>query len=71
VARRPHPVHGRIQTLEVTDSGKALLARCRERVQVLERALAAGLSPEEEAVIRRWLAAVAAEGGAPAEGEAG
>lgn len=63
VARRPHPVHGRIQTLEITDSGKGLLARCRERVQVLERQLAAGLSPEEEAVIRRWLAAVAAEGG--------
>lgn len=63
VARRPHPVHGRIQILEITDDGQTLLAQCRERVQVLERALAAGLSPEEEAVIRRWLAAVAAEGG--------
>ena len=63
VARRPHSVHGRILTLEITDSGRALLDRCRERVRVLERALAAGLSPEEETVIRRWLAAVAAEGG--------
>ena len=63
VARRPHPVHGRIQTLEISESGQALLAQCRERVQVLERALAAGLSPQEEAVIRRWLVAVAAEGG--------
>ncbi|KGM31602.1 MarR family winged helix-turn-helix transcriptional regulator [Inquilinus limosus] len=65
VTRHPHPVHGRILTLEITDSGKALLARCRERVQVLEKALAAGLTPEEETVIRRWLAAVAAEGGEP------
>jgi len=65
VVRRPHPVHGRIQTLEITDGGRALLARCRERVQVLERQLAAGLTPAEEAVIRRWLAAVAAEGGEP------
>ncbi len=54
-----------IQTLEIADGGQALLAQCRERVQVLERALAAGLSPEEEAVIRRWLTAVAAEGGEP------
>ncbi|MBW8728889.1 MAG: MarR family transcriptional regulator [Inquilinus limosus] len=63
VLRRPHPVHGRILTVAITDSGQALLARCRERVQVLEKQLAAGLSPEEEAVIRRWLVAVAAEGG--------
>lgn len=65
VARRPHPVHGRILTLEITAGGQALLARCRERVLVLEKQLAAGLTPEEEAVIRRWLAAVATEGGEP------
>jgi DNA-binding MarR family transcriptional regulator len=49
--------------MAITDSGQALLARCRERVQVLEKQLAAGLSPQEEAVVRRWLSAVAAEGG--------
>ncbi|WP_343714611.1 MarR family transcriptional regulator [Inquilinus sp.] len=65
VRRRPHPVHGRILTLEITDNGQTLLARCRERVLVLEKQLAAGLTAEEEAVIRRWLAAVAAEGGEP------
>lgn len=65
VLRRPHPVHGRILTMAITESGRALLARCRERVQVLEKQLAAGLTPEEEAVIRRWLSAVAAEGGEP------
>lgn len=71
VQRRPHPVHGRILTLEITESGQALLARCRERVLVLEKQLAAGLTAEEEAVIRRWLAAVATEGGEPAGDEAG
>ncbi|HMG50554.1 MAG TPA: hypothetical protein VK597_08140, partial [Inquilinus sp.] len=63
VARRAHPVHGRIQTLEVTESGKALLAQCRERVQRLEAQLVAGLTAEEQRTIRRWLAAVAVEGG--------
>jgi DNA-binding MarR family transcriptional regulator len=66
VVRQPHPVHGRIQTLEVTESGKALLAQCRERVQHLEAQLAAGLSPDEEQLIRRWLVAVATEGGGAA-----
>ena len=66
VVRHPHPVHGRIQTLEVTEGGKALLAQCRERVRHLEAQLAAGLSAEEEKLIRRWLVAVAAEGGGAA-----
>lgn len=62
LARRPHPVHGRILTLAITDSGQALLAECRQRVQGLEQQLAEGLTAAEEAVIRRWLVAVAAEG---------
>jgi DNA-binding MarR family transcriptional regulator len=63
VMRRAHPVHGRIQTLEVTESGKALLAQCRERVQKLEAQLVVGLTAEEQRTIRRWLASVAVEGG--------
>lgn len=66
VVRQPHPVHGRIQTLEVTDGGKALLTQCRERVLRLEAQLAAGLSPDEEQLIRRWLVAVATGGGVEA-----
>jgi len=59
VARRPHQVHGRIQHVDVTEAGRKLLARCRERVQVLERQLAAGLSVRDELAIRRWLVKVA------------
>ena len=36
---RPHAVHGRIQQLDLTAAGAALLARCKERVAVLETRL--------------------------------
>lgn len=45
--------------IALTAQGKALLARCRERVLADEARLAAGLSAQEEQVIRRWLAALA------------
>lgn len=61
VARRPHAVHGRIQHLELTAAGKALLARCRTRAHAIERQLLADLSPQDERAIRRWLVAVAVE----------
>jgi DNA-binding MarR family transcriptional regulator len=59
VTRRQHAVHGRIQQLELTASGKALLAKCRAPAESLEKQLAAGLSPREEELIRRWLVGVA------------
>ncbi|QRK09679.1 MarR family transcriptional regulator [Archangium violaceum] len=62
ISRRPHAVHGRIQHIDVTDKGAALLARCRERVRGLEQQLLEGLSADEERVIRRWLVGLAVEG---------
>ncbi|MCY1220530.1 MarR family protein [compost metagenome] len=61
IGRAPHPVHGRIQTIVLTGQGKALLGRCRERVQAIEARLAAGLTAQEEQVVRRWLVALAVE----------
>lgn len=61
VVRRPHAVHGRILHIDVTPEGKALLARCRARVQVIEQALCVDLSVTEAAVVRRWLSSVAQE----------
>ncbi|PBB43388.1 MarR family transcriptional regulator [Mesorhizobium sp. WSM3866] len=58
VVRKPHAVHGRIQHLDLSDSGRALLKKCRERVQRLERELTAALSANEERAVRRWLVAV-------------
>lgn len=63
ITRRPHAVHGRIQHLELTDSGRALLAACRTRAHALERELAAGLGAAEEKTVRRWLVAVATGAG--------
>ncbi|MEW6632694.1 MAG: MarR family transcriptional regulator [Pseudomonadota bacterium] len=57
--RKPHAVHGRIQHLDLSDRGRVLLRRCRERVQKLEGELTVNLSDEEERAVRRWLVGVA------------
>jgi DNA-binding MarR family transcriptional regulator len=62
IARRPDPVHGRVQRLGLTPAGQALLSRCRERARRMDAALAAGFSAAEEAVIRRWLVSLATAG---------
>lgn len=59
LSSQPHAVHGRIQHLTITEAGKDILARCRPRVQAMERQLVAGLSPDEEKIIRQWLVRVA------------
>jgi DNA-binding MarR family transcriptional regulator len=59
ITRRPHAVHGRIQHIDVTADGQALLKTCRTRVKTIEAELIAGFSPEEEQVVRRWLVLVA------------
>ncbi|MCL6467075.1 MAG: MarR family transcriptional regulator [Ralstonia sp.] len=63
ITRRPHAVHGRIQHIDVTPNGSALLAACRERSGGIERDLLEGFSPKEEEVVRRWLVHVAKLGG--------
>jgi DNA-binding MarR family transcriptional regulator len=66
IARRPHAVHGRIQHIDVTEDGKALLKQCRSRVRAIEQQMLAGFDADEESVIRRWLVSLAVEGGAGA-----
>lgn len=63
VARRPHAVHGRIQMLELTEKGRALLARARERAHAIEAALLAGTGVKEERIVRAWLVRVALAAG--------
>ena len=55
LTRRPHAVHGRVRHLDLTPKGTALLAACEKRVVKAEKALAAGLSSAQTAVIARWL----------------
>ena len=57
----PHPVHGRVLQWTLTKRGLSLLERCRKHALVLERRLAAGVSAREQAVVRRWLAKIAAD----------
>ncbi|TGR30444.1 MULTISPECIES: MarR family transcriptional regulator [unclassified Mesorhizobium] len=57
--RKPHAVHGRIQHIELSPRGQALLRRCRDRVHAIETELATGLSASEERAVRRWLVGVA------------
>lgn len=59
VASEPHPIHGRIQQLRITDLGAALLARCRPSIDALEERLEGGFETYEMTIVRRWLAAVA------------
>lgn len=59
VSRRPHAEHGRIQIIEITESGRAALDRCKRSVQAVEAALLNGMSRADEQVVRRWLVQVA------------
>lgn len=59
IIRKAHPVHGRIQCLAVTDEGRNLLSKARARIQKLEEAITADLSPAEEKIIRGWLVGLA------------
>jgi DNA-binding MarR family transcriptional regulator len=68
IARRPHAVHGRIQHIDVTEAGKALLKQCRSRVKAIEQQILKGFNVDEENVIRRWLVSVAVEGGSSEAG---
>jgi DNA-binding MarR family transcriptional regulator len=60
IRKTPHPVHGRMLQWTVTRRGAALLDRCKRHAQVIERRLVAGLSAKDQAVIRLWLAKIAA-----------
>jgi len=61
IRKTPHPIHGRVLQWTVTKRGAALLDKCRRHALAIERRLAAGLSTQAQATIRRWLAKIARE----------
>lgn len=61
IGRSRHETHGRIQHIELTEAGEALLSEATGRAHVVDRSLAASLGPEEEQAVRRWLAVAATE----------
>jgi DNA-binding MarR family transcriptional regulator len=58
IIRLPDAVHRRIQRLELTPSGRALLKTCRAKSDEIERAMSS-LPPGDPKVIKAWLVAVA------------
>ena len=62
IGRSPHPVHGRVQVIALTKAGRALLSRCKARAVKADDTLKAAISPDDEAVIRRWLVGLATRG---------
>jgi DNA-binding MarR family transcriptional regulator len=61
IRKTPHPVHGRVLQWTLTRRGLSLLDKCRRHAIALERRLAAGLSTDAQATIRRWLSKIAAD----------
>jgi DNA-binding MarR family transcriptional regulator len=59
IARSAHPAHGRVRLIALTKSGRTLLSRCKERAGKIDSELRAGISGNEQAVIRRWLVSLA------------
>jgi len=62
IGRSPHPVHGWVQVIALTKAGRALLSRCKARAVKADDTLKAAISPDDEAVIRRWLVGLATRG---------
>jgi DNA-binding MarR family transcriptional regulator len=61
IRKTPHPVHGRMLQWTLTRRGTALLAKCRRHALAIERRLAADLSVQAQATVRRWLAKIATD----------
>ncbi|MTB67026.1 MarR family transcriptional regulator [Providencia sp. wls1943] len=59
ISKLPHPEHGRIQIIEITQLGEALLRQCKGAVKSTENRLLSGVSESDEKVIRKWLVDVA------------
>lgn len=60
LARSEHESHGRVLRLEVSAEGRTRLKACKKLADAVEAELLALLDPASEAVVRRWLADVAA-----------
>jgi DNA-binding MarR family transcriptional regulator len=60
VARQPHPTHGRILQVTLTEEGRRRLTAATPGVRALEGAIEAGLPPGQLAGVKDWLVTAAA-----------
>lgn len=59
VERRPHPTHGRILEVFLTDEGRRRVEAATPAVRELEATIEQGYSPEQVAAIKEWLVSAA------------
>jgi DNA-binding MarR family transcriptional regulator len=59
VERRPHPTHGRILQVTLTEKGQRRLEAAHPAVRGLEADIESDFSPDEIAAVKRWLVASA------------
>jgi DNA-binding MarR family transcriptional regulator len=59
VERHPHPTHGRILQVTLTEEGERRLTAARPAVDALEARVEEGYSEKQLALLRDWLVAVA------------
>jgi len=59
VKRQPHPTHGRILQVQLTDKGQRRLDDAHPAVRGLEEAIEEDFAPDEIAAVKRWLVAAA------------
>ena len=61
LTRSVSPDHGRVHCMELTETGRARLLLCRERVRAVDAQLRSLLTAEDEAIVRRWLVELASQ----------
>jgi DNA-binding MarR family transcriptional regulator len=59
ITRAPHPTHGRILQVTLTDEGRRRLTAANPAVRRLERAIEHDLNPDDIATVKAWLVAAA------------
>ena len=55
IERHPHPTHGRILQVELTDTGSQRLEATTPPVRALEESVEADFTADELAIVKRWL----------------
>lgn len=55
IGRHPHPTHGRILQVELTDKGERRLRATAPLVRALERAIESDFTADEIDLVKRWL----------------
>jgi DNA-binding MarR family transcriptional regulator len=59
IEREPHPTHGRILQVTLTNEGQRRLEAAHPAVRGLERAVERDFTPEDIAAVKAWLVAAA------------